>query len=758
MKARLTLKTYTIVLVITGMIVLVTAGVRISQNTTTIVQSYALASNQFARNELKEALHKELSEMEEVARNYATWDETAPNFYNTKYYTYWRDVRSAQLPGGRANVTAVELYRPTGESLSAERNAMLFSKLPPRIQELAGVQTGVTFLVSEGGRADNGKVMGYVAHAVTYLDARKPVGYVVVKAPIEEILHAMSYRYINGIAFEAVKEGEYYLPEQIEAKIKVGVRQNPELEKLSELNANAIMQYSTMVVIFFIIIAVASYFLIVHPMRKLATVFRESQDDTHADIDGQSFRGSQIISEISDFIASVNSYRRRIRSMHERIASQNRKLEDMAYHDPLTGVHNRRAMDVFVQDLRNDPDIADMPLSLVLIDCDEFKMINDTYGHKVGDDVLVRIAKATGAVLRRGDRLFRIGGDEFVVILPTADAEQALRVSNRIYDSVSRLKHGDLGLHEPVIVSVGVATTERINAADVDMLKAQADIAMYGAKHSGDTKVVMYSASMEGTSTALSIKAIGRVVEAVNDRTMIEMYYQDIVPLDTGTGCMEALVRIIHENDLLTPEQIFPIVKMKHIQVEMDTVILKSITHDIEQDIIPRETGVSINVHPYSLEDTDFMKQLQKTRETCKDRELIVEIAESVVVADPNGMAKKLELVSKLGYRIALDNFGRGHATILPNISSYPISIVKFDKSLIHHLGEGSGVFAAPMAATLREMKYTLVAEGVETEESLAEVRKLGFHYAQGFLFSRPERLQTRTKVLRFTELLRQRK
>jgi diguanylate cyclase (GGDEF)-like protein len=218
--------------------------------------------------------------------------------------------------------------------------------------------------------------------------------------------------------------------------------------------------------------------------------------DHHSREDAPQFEEPLYVRELDELRFSLNTYQQQLDGMHRRIEDKNKALWDMAHRDGLTGAYNRLAYDeefIALHELAKSKLIS---TTLLLIDCDKFKFINDTYGHHVGDEILIALVKLVQKCLRTDDKLYRIGGDEFVVLLTEYNSTYGVTVAQRILQSVAEYETLQLGMHEPMVVSIGIAHAATISSDVLMSLHKQADKAMYRAKQQGSQKLVVYEPSM----------------------------------------------------------------------------------------------------------------------------------------------------------------------------------------------------------------------------------------------------------------------
>lgn len=418
--------------------------------------------------------------------------------------------------------------------------------------------------------------------------------------------------------------------------------------------------------------------------------------------------------------------------------SHQAQIEQMAYHDALTGLANRRQLQERTAQTLAIAERESWPLALLYLDLDRFKHVNDTLGHDAGDELLVMVAERLKTCIRQGDTLARLGGDEFAILLYQGSSNEAQSVAERVVEL----------LRSPVIlrgqrvrlgVSVGIACYPEHGGNLVELLKA-ADIAMYQAKHTGggwaffDLQRNPYNAERMGLENAL--------YQAIHGREL-QLHYQPIYNLKTRQieGC-EGLARW-YMNDVWIPPWSF-------IQVAEDSNLI------FDLDMLVVETGleqlkawkselskirISLNLSSLSLDHAELPRRIAKALERLglPPHCLTLEITETAAIDNPQATYKVLSDLKALGVRIALDDFGNGYAS-LAYLRYLPIDQLKIDRSLIQHVGSGSQDEKLVLAAIMmgKSLGLEVVAEGVESQQQMDWLMAQGCDYAQGYWIGKP--------------------
>ena len=441
------------------------------------------------------------------------------------------------------------------------------------------------------------------------------------------------------------------------------------------------------------------------------------------------------------------------RDITERKAFED-ELHHHAFYDSLTGLANRRLLvERLDQALRRSP-LDRKTHALVFIDVDRFKSINDSLGHVTGDEFLVATAARMKGVVRSHDLLARFGGDEFVVLLEdVAGVDVAVTAARRICAAVEQPMVLADGYELVASVSVGIALTEPGKTAD-DVLR-NADVAMYDAKARGGGGIykVFDQASM-GTRSAERLQIEADLRKGL-ERDELEVHYQPFYSLDERhiVGA-EALVRWRHPaNGLISPLRFIPMAEETGLILPLGRYVLEKACRQIRsiQDRLGVDLPISVNLSPRQFSDSGLLSQVAAvlTATGVPPELLMLEITETVVMEDLAGARDVMKRLNRLGVRLGIDDFGTGHSS-LAYLKQFPVHEVKVDRSFVQGIAE-SPVDSAIVRAVINladAMGISAIAEGVETEDQVAELTMLGCRVGQGFYFSRPLRAEEFDELL----------
>ena len=431
------------------------------------------------------------------------------------------------------------------------------------------------------------------------------------------------------------------------------------------------------------------------------------------------------------------------RDVTERQAIED-ELRRRAHHDAMTGLANRALFTLRLDALVERARTGDGAFAVLYLDLDRFKVINDTMGHSVGDDLLVQFADRIRQTTRWRDTVARIGGDEFAVLLEGVGSEAAAVEAAARIERALRVPFDLAGTQRTVAVSIGVALGRPDHTGSGDVLR-EADLATYEAKgraEGGPAWAVFSPALREARDRRLRLEAdLDRAV----DRDELRVAYQPIVSLDTGRiHGVEALLRWAHpELGLLAPDTFISIAEETGRIADLDHWVMAEGLAQVGrwEASLGRslDLTLAVNCSAYDLQDPQFADRVRTLLDADRSRQLVVEITESLLVDDPQRVADVMTSLSEHGVRFAMDDFGTGYSS-LSVIHTLPVHKVKVDRAFVQRMHEDQAAFG--MVQTVLGFAQTLgarvVAEGIETPEQWADLRDLGCDYGQGYHFARP--------------------
>jgi diguanylate cyclase (GGDEF)-like protein len=429
------------------------------------------------------------------------------------------------------------------------------------------------------------------------------------------------------------------------------------------------------------------------------------------------------------------------RRLLDLVAARGEQLRRQATVDLLTGLTNRalfndrvgHALELHRRDLR--------PLAIMFCDLDDFKAVNDTFGHPAGDELLVRVSDRLRGALRTGDTLARFGGDEFAILIE--DGGESTAVAARIIDAL-RPPFLIAGSLLSVRMSVGMIEVAPDDPSPtLESLLANADLAMYSAKRSGKGRVALYDPATMG-SNVLDLP-LQKPLEAAIKAGEITAAYQPVVSLADGTVVgLEALARWRHEGTDIPPDQFVPLAQRAGLIAGLTTVMLGKACTDLadwSRRLGHRDLRVAVNVPPALVTDPGFPGRMAETlgRYAVNADQLVLEITEDALLGDIATVNTVTRSLTALGIPLALDDFGKGYSSLV-HLRHIPLRILKIDMVFVAEIDTDPRAerLIRALLGLGRELGLDMVAEGVERTSQADLLRDLGCPFAQGNLFAAP--------------------
>ncbi|MFK7742453.1 MAG: putative bifunctional diguanylate cyclase/phosphodiesterase [Planctomycetota bacterium] len=432
--------------------------------------------------------------------------------------------------------------------------------------------------------------------------------------------------------------------------------------------------------------------------------------------------------------------------LNARDVSERKKLEaqlrHQALHDPLTGLPNRRR---FRQRYEAMPDAERELASVLFLDLDGFKLVNDSFGHHAGDELLRHVAERIGSCLSEGDVLARQGGDEFLILHVNADTGGGSRNGSELASSIGDvLQPPFVVAGKEVFVSASIGVVAQLEDLDAEQVAQRADIAMYEAKNAGKAQAVAFHDDMmAGASDRLTLESDFRKALERNEFTVV---YQPKVGLTSERiESLEALVRWQHpERGFVSPDEFVPFAEESGLIAELGRNVLEQACRDA---VRWQDSGVivAVNLSPIQFRNPELVQEVSNAlRETgLAPGRLELEITESAVLGDVQRTIEVLHKLKSLGCRLAIDDFGTGYSN-LAHLKHFDVDVLKIDQAFVRggnpsaqdHLSDGEIVKA--VIGMAKAFDLHVVAEGVETKDHVDELRELGADLGQGYFFSKP--------------------
>ena len=422
------------------------------------------------------------------------------------------------------------------------------------------------------------------------------------------------------------------------------------------------------------------------------------------------------------------------------------ELRHRAFHDGLTDLANRVLFNDRVDQALSRMQRRGTLVSVLLIDLDDFKLVNDTLGHAAGDELLVQIGVRLMGCLRQDDTAARLGGDEFAVcaeVDPSAEFDPtalATRILAAFRDPFSLD-----GTQLTARVSIGVSTASDHTRVAADMLR-EADLALYAAKNAGKGTFRFFEPELH--EAALARLERRAALENAIESGELRLHYQPIVRLTDGAiMALEALVRWQHPGEgLVPPLEFIPLAEQSGLIIPLGEWVLNQACADLSRwqrswrAAYGMAPHVSVNVSPRQLQSGHFLEVIDNAlaRHAIDPSSLTVEITESCLAEDSAEVLSCLRQLDERGIALSLDDFGTGYSS-LSYLQRFPMRILKIDRCFVNAMGTNEGVSLLDAIVSMaRSLGLSLVAEGIEDEDQAKELRRLGCEEGQGFLYWRP--------------------
>jgi diguanylate cyclase (GGDEF)-like protein len=427
---------------------------------------------------------------------------------------------------------------------------------------------------------------------------------------------------------------------------------------------------------------------------------------------------------------------------HEELTSRQKELVFLATHDALTGLPNRTLILDRIEQTLTRARLKQEPVAVLFVDLDNFKAINDSLGHNVGDELLCAVAARLDGVIRETDALGRLGGDEFVVVAdglslaagPELIAERLLEAFKEPFNL-----SGAEDTRVFVKASIGIATGGRSSAEE---LLRDADIAMYRAKWGGKNRYLVFESGMQ--DEVQSRMEIEMDLQGALEDGEFFLVYQPTFDLQkmSPTG-VEALIRWRRPGrGVVQPEEFIPLLEETGMIVEVGAWVLKEAC---AQGAKWREAGyplnIAVNVSGLQLDTDDLLDHVDEALSSSglDPSMLTIEITETTLMSNAEDTARRLASLKDLGIRIAVDDFGTGYSS-LAHLRQFPVDVLKIDRSFISQLAEGceGEILLHTLVQLGKALSIETTAEGIERPQDLSLIKSEECDNGQGFLFTRP--------------------
>jgi diguanylate cyclase (GGDEF)-like protein/PAS domain S-box-containing protein len=493
-----------------------------------------------------------------------------------------------------------------------------------------------------------------------------------------------------------------------------------------------------------------------HEITDLLDVVATGRKITHYETsrrrkDGRQIEISLSLSPIRGFSEEIKGISAIDRDITERKAAE-KEIEYLAFYDPLTKLPNRRLLlDRMYQAVAGSIH-SDLKGAILYIDLDNFKIINNTSGHDVGDKLLIEVARRLVSCVRESDTVAHIGADEFVVVLEDLSnssqmaASQAQTVCEKILTALDVPYSIADGEHHNT-PSIGVTLFPDAESTADELLK-QANIAMFQAKLAGRNTMRFFDPEMQ---VALATRAVleSALRLGIQHRQFV-LHYQPQVDSDGNIFGAEALIRWEHpDRGMVSPDQFIPLAEETELILPIGQWVLETACAQLKTwsgDVNTRDLQVSVNVSARQFRQADFVENVRLALENADApaAQLKLELTESLVLVDIEDTIKKMQALKQLGVGFSIDDFGTGYSS-LAYLTRLPIDLLKIDRSFVTNLPDSpnDSVIVQTIITMAKSIGLTVIAEGVETEAQRRFLEQHGCPNYQGYLFSKPVALET---------------
>ncbi|TXH74367.1 MAG: EAL domain-containing protein [Thiobacillus sp.] len=431
--------------------------------------------------------------------------------------------------------------------------------------------------------------------------------------------------------------------------------------------------------------------------------------------------------------------------IYEDVTRERQTAEQLVYlaeRDALTGLYNRHRFQQELARTMLDSDRHQTQCAVMFFDLDEFKTINDSYGHRAGDALLIRVASEISTLVRRNEVLARLGGDEFAILLPSVHGNEAEVLADRVVRAIAQIPFRFEGQNLRLTTSLGIAYYPG-HAADADDLVARADIAMYQAKDAGKNTWRVFRADTEADTEMRTRLSWGERISNALDKGLFQLHFQGVYRAEDGTlSHLEALIRMTDERNpgqLIMPGHFIQLAEKSGRILDIDRWVVHEIVRRLAEN--PAIPSIALNLSGRSLSEPGLPQYIgdELRQAGVNPSRLIVEITETAAVSDLHDAQRMIEALRQLGCGVCLDDFGVGFASFA-YLKHLHVDTIKIDGIFIRDLPSDpdNQVFVQAMVSVALGLGKSVVAEYVEDGPTLALLRQFGVDLVQGYFLDRP--------------------
>jgi diguanylate cyclase (GGDEF)-like protein/PAS domain S-box-containing protein len=431
--------------------------------------------------------------------------------------------------------------------------------------------------------------------------------------------------------------------------------------------------------------------------------------------------------------------------LYEDVTRERQTAEQLLYlaeRDSLTGLYNRHRFQEELERMLTEAERRHTEGALVLFDLDEFKHINDTFGHRAGDSMLIRVAGELGTLVRRGELLSRLGGDEFAVLMPNASEVDAIRLGERIVRAISQLPFRFQQQNLRLTTSVGIALYPT-HGTDAENLIAHADSAMYQAKEAGKNAWRVYRADREAKQQIIGRLSWQERITSALENDLMRLHFQGVYRANGGElSHLEVLVRMLDQEDtsrIIMPGHFIGVAEKTGKIRDIDRWVIRESIRTLSE--APWLPALAVNISGRSFDDPALPRYIADELKHFEvdPKRLLVELTETSAVSDLHDAQRFIEALHQTGCRVCLDDFGNGFSSFA-YLKHLEVEILKIDGLFIRDLpnDRDNQIFVKSIVDVARGMKKITIAEFVEDAETLNMLRQFGVDMVQGYHLDMP--------------------
>ena len=429
-----------------------------------------------------------------------------------------------------------------------------------------------------------------------------------------------------------------------------------------------------------------------------------------------------------------------------------RQLEYLAQHDTLTGLHNRHYFEHELTEIVEQAKRGKLSYAMLYIDLDQFKAVNDTAGHSVGDNLLTEVSYLFSSRLRRGDTLARLGGDEFGVLILNVNKKQVQEVANSYLQAISDFRFKWKDKEFDINSSIGITIINKDTNTAAEAFR-QADVACYIAKQSGRNRLHTYTKNDDKQVQQLGeVSLISKINNALIDNNF-SLHLQPIVDKnEKELNYYEVLIRLKDEDNTITPNIFIPVAERYAIMPKIDKWVIEHVIKFLEQDKYANHK-FSINLSGASFEDKNLIEFLSKKFKNNRKlaESIIFEVTETSAVTHIESAGDFMRILLEYGVRFALDDFGTGFSSFA-YLKHFPVDLIKIDGVFVKDIVNDPADQA--MVRSINHIAHSLnkktIAEYVENEDIMKILKEIGVDYFQGYYIGKPAELETYNSIKKY--------